>query len=296
MRNRTPDISPAFAVLFLAVVLGATCLAQDMERIKEIGRTTEKEIKVVLSSSFGNISIGRGEPGKIAVIESRGAADEPPRIMVDYTVRNRIGYLEIELGQDENEKSGKKGGIHVGNISRGTWDLHFSDALPISFDVELGVGRGTFDMTGLQVKDFNLSTGASEVEMSFDEENPLEIESMNIESGMSRFDGHNLLNARFKHFRFQGGVGSYSLDFGGSLKTEVGVDIEVGLGFATLVLPKNVGARVVYAKNWVSRLDCDSDFESGEENEYITSNFYRVPGKMNITLDSGLGSIKIRHR
>jgi hypothetical protein len=296
MRTHQSDISRAFPLLLLLIGFVAECQAQDSGRIREIGRTTEKEIKVVLSSSFGNVSIARGESGKIVSVESQGSADDPPRIAIDYTVRNRVGYLEIGLGQDEDEKGGKKGGFNIGNLSRGSWDLHFSDAIPISFDVELGVGRGTFDMTGLQVKDFNLSTGASEVDMSFDQENALEIENMNIESGMSRFDGHNLLNANFKHFRFQGGVGSYTLDFGGSLKNEVEVDVEVGLGFVTLVVPKDIGARIIYVKNWASRLDFDSDFENTAENEYLSENFYHVPGKMNISLDSGLGSVKIRHR
>jgi hypothetical protein len=296
MKTRFPKIAPIVVSLALIAATLPDGHAQESGRVQEIGRTTEKEIKVVLASSFGNVSIGRGESGKIVSVESQNAANEPPRIDVEYTVRNRIGYLEINLGQDDKQTSGKKGGIHVGNIDRGTWALHFSDALPISFDIELGVGRGTFEMTGLQVKDFNLSTGASEVELVFDEQNSLEIENLNIESGMSRFDGRNLLNARFKHFRFQGGVGSYTLDFGGTLKNEVEVDIEVGLGFATLIIPKEVGARVLYEKNWVSRLDCDTDFENTAENEYLSTNYYRVPGKMNITLDSGLGSIKIRHR
>jgi hypothetical protein len=296
MRTQQSNIFWSFFILLLSTALVAQSRAQDSDRIREIGRTTEKEIKVVLSSSFGNVSIVRGDPGKIVSIESRGSAGDPPRIAIDYTVRNRVGYLEIGLGQDEDENGGKRGGFNIGSLSRGTWDLHFSDAIPISFDVELGVGRGTFDMTGLQVKDFNLSTGASEVDMSFDQENALEIENMNIESGMSRFDGRNLLNANFKHFRFQGGVGSYTLDFGGSLKTEVEVDVEVGLGFATLIVPREIGARVVYTKNWASKLDCDSDFESITENEYLSDNFYHVSGKINITLDSGLGSIKIRHR
>jgi hypothetical protein len=46
----------------------------------------------------------------------------------------------------------------------------------------------------------------------------------------------------------------------------------------------------------VSKLDCDADFENNAPNEYQTANYYRVSGKMNITLDSGLGSIKVRHR
>jgi hypothetical protein len=294
MKTRLANISWVFFLMLLTTVVVAQ--SQESDRIKEIGRTTEKEIKVVLSSSFGNVSIARGEPGKIVSVESLGSADEPPRIAIDYTVRNRVGYLEIGLGQDENVNGGKKGGFNLGSLNRGTWNLHFSDAIPISFDVELGVGRGTFDMTGLQVKDFNLTTGASEVTISFDEENALEIENMNIESGMTRFDGRNLLNANFKHLHFQGGVGSYTLDFGGSLKREVEVDVEVGLGFATLIVPKEIGARIIYQKNWVSRLDCDPDFENTSENEYLSENFYRATGKMNISLDSGLGSVKIQHR
>ncbi len=296
MKTRFTQIAPIVASLALLAAARPDGHAQESGRVQEIGRTTEKEIKVVLASSFGNVSISRGESGKIVSVESQTAPEEPPRIDLEYTVRNRIGYLEINLGQDSKETPGKKGGIHIGNIDHGTWTLQFSDALPISFDIELGVGRGTFEMTGLQVKDFNLSTGASEVELAFDEPNPLEIENLNIESGMSRFDGRNLSNARFKRFRFQGGVGSYTLDFGGTLKNEVDVDVEVGLGFATIIIPNEVGARVLYEKNWVSRLDCDADFQNNAENEYLTTNFYRVPGKMNITLDSGLGSIKIRHR
>jgi hypothetical protein len=296
MKPNPAHIAVLLATAMLLAVCPAGSLAQDAERSREIGRTTEREIKVVLSSSFGNIAISRGESGKIVSVRNLDPSNAPPRITMDYTVRNRIGYLEVGLGTDGEQGGRKKGRIRVEHLEQGTWTLQFSDALPISFDVELGIGTGRFDMTGLQVKDFNLSTGASEVEMSFDEENALEIQNLNIESGMSRFDGHNLLNARFKHFRFQGGVGSYTLDFGGTLRSEVEVEVEVGLGFATLIIPKDVGARLIYEKNWVSRLDCDADFESNTESEYLSTNYYRAPGKMNITLNSGLGSIKVRRR
>lgn len=293
MNTHIPNIRTIATVLALSTACSGLIHGQESERVKEIGRTTEKEIKVVLSASFGNVAISRGEPGKIVSVVSNTAPDESPSMTVDYTVRNRVGYLEVNLGRDSDEKDG---GITIGHIEHGNWSLRFSDALPISFDVELGVGRGDFNMGGLQIKDLNLSTGASEVNLDFSEENTLEIENLTIESGVSRFSGSNLLNARFKNFNFQGGVGSYTLDFGGPLKTEVQVAIEVGFGFVTLTVPKEIGARVLYENNWVSRLDCDDDFENNEENEYLSANYYRVPGKMNITLDSGLGSIKVRHR
>ena len=132
--------------------------------------------------------------------------------------------------------------------------------------------------------------------LAFDEPNVTSIDNLSIESGVSKFNGRNLGNANFKHFKFQGGVGAYTLDFAGTIATEVDADIDVGLGVLTIIVPQDVGARVSYEKSWVSRLDCDSDFHSVSDNEYETENYDRAEGKINFRIDSGLGSIKVRRR
>jgi hypothetical protein len=283
-------INQALAVLLSLVFIRSLVPAQD-EGGREVGRTTEKELKVTLSSSFGTVKISRGEPEKIVVIQS--SDDEDRRVNLDYAVRNRVGYLDLTLGDDQ-QSDRKKSSFHIGDIHSGHWALKFSDAVPISFDVELGVGKGNFDFSGLHVKDFNLSTGASDVTLSFDEPNPATIENMNIESGVSKFHGRNLGNANFKHFRFQEGVGSSTLDFSGGLHSEVDVDLEVGMGVMTIIVPPDVGARVTYDKSWASKLDCARDFQSTSDSEYVSDNYDNATAKMNIRVDSGLGSIKIR--
>lgn len=287
--------------LFICVVFTAgSCLpaafAQEDPLQREIGRTTEKELKIVLTSSFGSVFVTRGEPGKVLVLDAAPREKNDPQITVDYAVRNRVGYMDLTLGEGNRENDGKRGSFKISKWDGGKWYLKFSDDLPISFDVQLGVGKGDFELSGLQVKDFNLSSGASDVSLSFDEPNRTTIENINIESGLSKFDGRNLCNARFKHLRFQGGVGAYTLDFGGSLNSEVDVDIEVGMGVMTLYIPANIGARVMYEKSWVSRVDCAADFGSNGENEYVSKNYDSSPGKMNIRIDSGLGSVKILRR
>jgi len=254
---------------------------------KEIDRTTENEVNILLSSSFGSVSISRGESDMIFKAEPSDEGGQP-RINVTYTVRNRVGYLEISLGEDA-EQAEDKWGEH-----EGPWNLMFCDAIPLSFDIELGVGKGDFDLSGLQVKDFTMSSGASEVTVNFDEENSSLIERMSIESGVSKFTGNNLGNANFRQFRFEGGVGSYYLDFGGNLNGEADIDIEVGLGVLTLVIPPGVGARLAYDQNWVSRLDCDKDFRLVNEGEYETDNYTNANGKLNIRVESGLGNVKVR--
>jgi hypothetical protein len=278
----------ALALLSLLPLAGAKAGGQP----RSIGRTTEKALSIVLSSSFGTVVISKGEPGTIYTAEPTSENGEPP-IHTSYSVRNRVGYLEISLGEgdDEDNQDG-----HHWNLHGGKWDLRFCNAIPVSFDIELGVGTGDLDLSGLQIKDFTLSTGASEVVMRFDEENSSSIEHLSIESGVAKFTGLNLSNANFKDFHFEGGVGTYYLDFGGKLAREVDVDVEVGLGVLTMVVPPEVGAKLSYEKNWISRLDCDKDFENVNKEEYITDNYNRAAGRMNIRIESGLGSVRIRRR
>jgi hypothetical protein len=286
-----------FTALLLAhrATIGLAADPSDEKRTTEIGRTTEKEVSVVLSSSFGTVLISRGEPGKILVSESMIENDKA-KMNIDYAIRSRVGYLDISLGDVQKDPDRKKGHFHWKDFDQGKWYLRFSDAVPISFDVELGVGKGDFNLTGLHVKDFNLTTGASDVTLAFDEPNTGLIEHLNLESGVSKFDARNLANANFRRLSFKGGVGTYTLDFGGKLKSEVDVDVEVGLGLLTILIPQEVGAKVLYEKSWVSRLDCDRDFQQSGEDTYLSENYHSAAGKMNIHIDSGFGSIKVRRR
>jgi len=262
------------------------------EHENQIGRTTEKEVNVVLSSALGTVIISKGEPGKILIADPSPGEERPP-IRLSYVVRNRIGYLEITLGEESEEETDHS---HGWALHGGEWHLKFCDEIPLSFDIELGLGKGEFDLTGLHIKDFTLTAGASDVSMNFDAENRSSMEHMSIESGVSKFNARNLGNANFKYFRFEGGVGTYYLDFGGSLSREVDVDVNVGLGVLTLVVPREIGARLSYEKSWMSSLDCDRGFDLVEDGEYLTDNYHKSVGRMNIRVESGLGSVKIRRQ
>ena len=72
------------------------------------------------------------------------------------------------------------------------------------------------------------------------------------------------------------------------------MDVEVGMGVMTILVPQQIGARVFYEKNWVSRVDCPGDFTSVGESEYISDNYGSSQGKINIRVDSGVGSVKIK--
>jgi hypothetical protein len=263
--------------------------------VHEIGRTTERQLSVVLSSSFGSVSVIPGQPEKILVVQNL-KGDATDTYSLDYAIRNRVGYLDVNFGEPESRVEGGETNRTVTAFQQGPWALQFSPDVPLSLDVELGIGKGEFRLGGLQVRDFTLSTGASDVTLSFDTPNVGTIDNINIESGLSRFQARNLGNANFKHLRFQGGVGSYLLDFSGNLTSEVDVDLEVGLGVVTVVIPSDVGARIVYDETWMSSIDLDPDFRTAGDNIYTSSNLGTATGRMNLRVNSGVGSVKVRRR
>jgi len=293
--NNQRQIAGGTVLLLLVFIAGSWAIArlQEKEGATEIGRTTEKELNVVLSTSIGSISIARGQEQKVLSISSANQKKKDGDVDLSYTIRNRVGYLDLALGE-----SGDHGSDHfkIKGFKEGAWQLHFSEALPVSFELELGFGSADIDLSGLQVRDFSLTTGASDVMLSFDTPNEVLLDHMNIETGLSKFDGRNLGNGNFKYFRFEGGVGTYTLDFSGTLRREVDVDIQLGLGVLTLIVPSDVGARVITNDNWFSHIECDKGFQSTGKEQFETENFSRAEGKMNIRIETGLGRVKLKHR
>ena len=292
-------MKPAVTILSLTVLFLALSPAKagspppGDQQAREVSRTTEKELKVVLTSSFGTVRLEKGDREKVILVEGDPSRENGSPFTLDYEIRNRIGYADMALGEDDGGDR-RQTGFRIKDLEGGEWLLQFSDAVPISFDMKLGVGRGHFDMSGLQVKDFNLSTGATDIDLDFDEPNRTTIENLSIESGVSEFNGRNLGNAHFRHFRFQGGLGTYRLDFSGTLSYEADVDISLGMGALTLIVPSGIGAKIYHEKNWVSHIDFTDDFHSTAENEYTSDNYNSTSARLDIRIDSGVGTVKIR--
>jgi hypothetical protein len=293
---KTLRIFSVFAILFAVGIASA----QTVHR--EIKRTDEKEVRVKIESSFGSVNIEKGNEEKIVRVYYRKKdKDRRPNLNVDYSVRKGIGELYLEMHPEKSEvrsSDGGDGGVHVNadiNFKADEWYVELAEGIPMSLDVELGAGKSDFDFTGLIINDLTISTGASSSKLNFGEMNTGEIKNLKIESGVSKFTANNLNNANFRRLEFEGGVGSYVLDFGGELKRDVKVDINVGLGAMTIIVPKEIGLKIKYEDSWLSNLSLDDDeFVRRKKGIYESENYSNAEGKMDISIESGLGSVKIK--
>lgn len=262
---------------------------------KEIKSTGERTLKVSLEAGFGNIKLERGISTYILQTDIEANLKDDLLENIEYIKRDDIGFLNIYTTKNpEKKRKGKN--ISFGEFDKNNWTMQFTDKIPISFDIELGAGKGELDFSGLNVKDLNISTGASSVVIRFDEPNKETIDYLTIETGLSKFKGYGLSNANFKRMKFEGGVGSYILDFSGKLKKEVDVDIEVGFGSVIIWIPEDIGAKVSCDKSIFSSIDVPRDFSEEEDDTYYSDNYDSTTGRINMFIKAGLGSIKIKRQ
>ncbi len=281
------------SLVVLVVSLAGFTFLSSQRLHKEIPLTNERALKVTVDAGFGDVSITRGKPHSAFDADINTESGSDLGEFIDYAVRDEVGYLQINTSADVKSHS-KRHSINFDGFKSNEWDMQFPEGIPISFELGLGLGKGDFDMTGLNVKDLKLSAGASSVSLRFNKPNKSVIEDLTIESGLSRFDGEGLCNANFNHLRFEGGVGSYTLDFGGDLKKEVDVDIQVGLGSLVVRVPEEIGVKVIYKKSLLAHIDLDRSFAEEGENSYFSPNYRNAQGRMNVRIEAGLGSVKVR--
>ncbi len=286
--------SISFRLLLIAcAVCTIVALAQAVQsKHREFSRSKEKELRVIIDVSFGSIAIERGEHDIIAMVDYDEEEADKQKLYVAYDISDESGTLRIKLKEsthfwnDDEDHDG-----HHRHL-----DIKLSDALPISFEVELGAGKGEINLTDLQVRDIKISTGASSVTMKCGRPNPIDADDISIESGVSKFTATDLGNLNFHNLKFSGGVGSYKLDFNGKYRQSAEVQIEVGLGSINIYVPKAIPAKLLYDDNWLSSFSLDDDFEKTHNGSYETDDFRDAPKRLTIRLESGLGSVRVHRK
>jgi hypothetical protein len=270
---------------------------------REISRTSEKEVAISLDASFGTLTIKKGSRDKIVAAEFSRPEDDKRELEMSYDISNGKGNLDISLSEDGNRRGRHTGSIsweelkgERGNIEDRELTAAFTDAIPLALKIGVGAGKGDIDLTGLMIKNLKVSAGASSAELRCEEPNEISCDNVTIESGVSKFIARHLLNLNFRKLKFSGGVGSYTLDFGGKLRQKAYAEVEVGLGAITVYVPKDVPTRIITDDGWFSSVDVDDCYEKTRKSTYENDSFERSDTSLTIKVGSGLGSIKVRCR
>jgi hypothetical protein len=227
------------AILVLSIASLACGFSFDLPNLPKAGPEVEESITVTDPESDEtrlSISFGAGE-----LKLSPGA-----RNLVDGTVIYNVDDFKpevVENGDRIEIKQGNFDSIPPLEDLRNEWDLKLGSA-PMDLVISAGAYEGTLELGGLSLKSLEINDGASNVDLTFSEPNPIEMSIMRYATGASDVNLTGLANANFSTLTFSGGAGSYTLDFSGELQRDAVVTIDSGFGNVTVIVPEDVNAKV----------------------------------------------------
>ncbi len=230
-------IIPAILVLSLASM--ACGFTFNMPDRPQVGPDIKESITVHdPGSEMTRLAISFGA-GKLKL--SPGAKN-----LVDGTVVYNVEDLKpvvIESGSNIEIKQGNLNSLPPVRDIKNEWDLQLGKT-PMDLAIAAGAYEGTIELGGLSLKSLEVRDGASNVDLSFSRANPVEMSVLQYATGASDVKLTGLANANFTTMTFSGGAGNFTLDFGGDLQRDAVITVDSGFGNVSLIVPRDVSAKV----------------------------------------------------
>lgn len=168
--------------------------------------------------------------------------------------------------------------------------LNLSPSAPMRLQLDVGAAEGDYDLSGLQLDEFGLKTGATESHVRFDAPNPRRMRALRIEMGAASVNIDGLGNANAEQIDVNLGVGHLAMDFGGEWRGDVAMTVTSALGSVTVAVPNDIGIRVESSKFL-------SSFEGNglvnKNGAWETENFNSAKHKLRVRSTGVLGQFSV---
>ncbi|MBC8332582.1 MAG: hypothetical protein H8E28_11425 [Anaerolineae bacterium] len=256
------------------------------------GPTTIQEIRVPQPDTTEDIS-------EITLIFGAGELSLAPGAennLLEGTATFNVPDLRPNISTRDNRVEISNGSLEINGIPnfqervKNEWDFQLSDD-PLDLSIQAGAYVGSYEFGGLNLQNLHVTDGAAEAHLNFAEPNQSVMTTLRYETGASNLTLSNLANANFETMIFQGGAGSYDLDFSGELQQNCTVFIEAGLSAIKISVPE--GTRVTLrTEGGLSNTSIRGNAWEGLGNEYS------MPGEgplLNITVEMGAGNLVLQN-
>ncbi len=164
--------------------------------------------------------------------------------------------------------------------------------IPSNLSMNLGMGSADLDLTGLSLRNLSMDCGLSQVKINVDKPNVESCDSVRLSNGLGDLKAYNLGNLNTHYMKLDVGLGSAYVDMRGSMKSNLMLDAEVGLGSLSLVLPEDANIRVTVDETFLSSVDI-SELKKIDDHHYKSGRWLPERPTINISLSVGLGHTEI---
>ncbi len=282
------------AVLTVSWLAFAGFVSAQDGTVRTVSFDGAREVVAEINGGFGTLYLKRGSGDDLLTLREKRSTKKKYEsdVELDYHVNDGVGYLTVDLGTGDGSDMNALATLLRGRPSR-TWYLSVSDRVPIRFDITIGAGKASIDLTGMHIRSFDLDAGAASVHLKMDSPNLEETGSISLSAGVGSLRAERMGNLRFRRLEFEGGLGEYHLDCTGELPDHASITTDLGVGSLTIVLPEGIGAKAVTDANWFNSTKMYR-FIRKTDDTYITPDFDKRTRHVQLDLQSGLGSVAVR--
>jgi hypothetical protein len=251
----------------------------DFNQVEPVG--DEELLRAQVQLKVGQIEVEPGSNTNSYEVELHynELAFEP---VVDFVREGGVADLSIGLEGEGKSFSG---------LGQNRLLLRLSPDTPLELETTNGVGECNLNLSGMKVRSLILESGVGETNVTMLEANPITCERVEISSGVGALELVGLGNLSFEELEFQGGVGGASLDFSGEWDTVGEVEIEVGVGGISLMLPRDIGAEVRASKTFMSDIELPGFTKKG--NIYYSDNLDLARKVIKFRVTAGIGEVEL---
>lgn len=262
-------VTAALALAGCTVKTGPT---EEFTVNEPLGGAAVTDLRIKMGA--GKLVLASGASGLIEGVVRYNIAEWKPSV--------ERGDARLEITQGSADKPGPIGGDVVNE-----WELKLGRA-PLRLSIEAGAYSGDLELGGLLLSSLSIKDGAAKNQVRFSTPNPGLMEEFAYKTGASDVEISGLANANCRRMTFEGGAGSFTLDFGGELRSDSVVDIKAAAGSVRVEVPSRTTATVNV---------------SGELNDVSIEGTWTVQGKtyslggggrtLTINVDLTAGSLKL---
>ncbi len=268
------------ALAAAAALVPAAASAQDWRTVTQTRqRAGEKQLQVDVQYGAGKLNIQPARDNTLYRATIEYDAD-----LFDPVTRYRDGQLTVGV-----EGTGKH--LRLKDRQGGEMRLELSPDVPLDLTLEFGAVEADMELGGLHIEKAEIHTGASETEVRFSHPNASECRRAEFAVGAAAFRAYGLGNLNCRNLKVDAGVGDITLDFTGEWRGDVNAELNVALGSANLVLPRDVGVRVNKDTFLAS---FDSSQFTKRNGEFYSENWEQAQHRLVIDVSGALGSINVR--
>lgn len=234
--------------------------------------------RLLLNCPFGRLDVepGAGESIVSGKIVYNVEELKPAYSMQGRTVRIRQQFrVMIPTGEIIND-----------------WSFLLGTAKPYSLEVSCGAAETDLTLGGLPLQGLKVESGAGEVKVDFDAQNPERMTEARFQAGAGRTELRGLLNANAEYIKIDGGVGQLVAEFTGDMLLAGGrAKINAGLGEVVVVVDEDAPVRVT-ASMGLGEIKADQDFVR-RAGGYETAAYAGADKRLDIDVSGGVGAVKI---